>query len=173
MRNLLTVVMSLALISCVSHQEYPSDWMPIETANNDGCPNLIGTYSNSGLSNSNHYVPTLADILMPAFRGAADTIEINESIDSFLIAAIGNGEKNSELALSRNSEAVYCKGGSLIVEKGKVVNREGAIGKEWDTFIIQKNDQGLIVNRHHGAVGVLFVIPIAGKESHWFLYKKT
>ena len=173
MRNLLIVAICFALNSCVAHQEYPSGWKPIQTTNNVGCPNLSGAYSNSGESSGNRYVPPLIEVLMSKFSGSADTIEIIESNESFFLAAIENGENKAKLELPKNSDDVYCKEGALIIEKGKVVNREGALGKEWDTFLVQKSAQGLVVNRHHGAVGVLFVVPIAGKESHWFLYKKT
>jgi hypothetical protein len=173
MRKFLEITIALLLSGCVSNQEYPEGWKPVEKVNNQLCPALDGAYSNIGESNSDRYIPTLAEILMPKYGGSTDNIEITNFESSFLLSAIQNGESKAKFELPKNGDDIYCKNGALIIEKGKVVNREGAVGKEWDSFVIQKNEQGLVINRHHGAVGMLFFVPIAGKESLWFLYKKT
>lgn len=170
MRIFLIIAISLLFFGCVSKQDYPESWKQIK-ASDSNCPDISGTYDNYGIRTDSSYQPILSSLL-GLNMAPPENINLELTKDSLTITDLSQNQKDESISLSFNPEYLYCKNGYLVLEKGKSQNREGALGKEWQTYVFSINDDGLVLNKTQSAIGMLFFVPIAGSESNWVLFKK-
>ena len=170
MRNTLIIGLLFVLVACVSTQDYPTEWSNVEKTGQE-CPDVSGSYEDTGIKTSSDYQPSLTQFL-GLNKYEADTV--NLTIKNNLIEAVAIKDKKivETKEFSYPTESAYCKEGNWVIENNDSHNREGVLGKEWKTYFLSNNSDGLVINQKQSAVGMIFFVPIAGSESTWVLFKR-
>ena len=170
MRILSFVAVTVILTGCVSKQDYPSEWSELQLSNSN-CPSISGIYSNMGLVTEAPYAPLLHRVLN--VQQAAESIAIHSTGKKITITPYNAGVKASIIELEFPTENIYCENGYLVIDNAYGYNRGGALAQEWKTYYLAQTADGLIVKQKHSALGMLFFIPVASSETHWFLFRNT
>ncbi|WP_108061125.1 hypothetical protein [Poseidonibacter lekithochrous] len=155
---------------CVSKQDFPSSWEKIDTNKSTECSNIVGVYQNKGQIESSEYSPLLSEYLFTDIE-KSDFIEISKNNDTFYMKAYLEENLISEKSFDINSKSISCKDGFWLIHKDKSHNDGGVLAKEWDSFNLTKNKDGLIIKKVNNALGLFFLIPVIGHDTSWVLFK--
>lgn len=171
------LILSLAFIlpGCSSHAVYPSDWASLSPGAADGCPSLAGFYRNAGeravpVGGSPQYSPPyLSSHFFADTAAAARAVGVRISGDAnaeITIALLGDDALPAPRVLQRQTH-YRCEDGWLLLEPSRWL-AENVSGFESMTYRLRKADDGaLVVQVDASAVGVVFLVPVAGRSTEW------
>lgn len=169
--KLVSLILIVFIFSgCVSKQEFPSGWNKIGLERNLECPDIVGIYKNNGIIESNENGPLLSSYLK-LNADNANLIKISQDKGIFNIKAFTDNKIINEKNF--NNKSISCNKGFWIINNDENHNSGGVLGKEWNTFYLTKNEDGLIIKKENSAVGLFFLLPIIGHDTSWVLFKNN
>lgn len=173
-KNFTLFALTLFLAACVSVQDYPLAWGKPFLGEGGACPQVDGVFQNQGHGSDPRYPPNLAWQLFvhsSPWR-SADRVQI-QLTDSNIVS-IRTLSGNSVLYqhdLVRGKNTFSCEGGFLAIPKGQFINRDGVLASENATVYLAPSDGGsLVVKERTTAVGLMFLVPVAGSSTTWSRY---
>lgn len=173
---LLSLIIFILLCSCASHEKYPPEWHTLKTEHSSNCSKIIGKYENSGESTHPEYKPELSSLLFPDKKFAPQATHISFTFHEPDIVDIAVWENSTTIFHQRFAQQegeVYCEDGLLKIDLNKNVNQGGALATEWSTLSLGKSQDSLIVKNENGAIGMMFLIPIAGTGTSWYKFRQS
>jgi hypothetical protein len=165
-------LLAVALASCVSiaDDDYPHDWSPV-LAGNKACPDLSGSYVNSGRG-----VPRvlLAKWILPK------TTAPLEGIERIQLAGPTNGGLTIQLTQNPSTTVAvreWKEGSDYRCERGwLVLQLEGIVIPPFGYFkgakFARTVDGELVVESNQSGFGLspYALVPVAHHDSQWYLY---
>lgn len=165
---------SLFLSACSFHNSYPANWAPLQLSSSIECPNIAGTYINKGEGDNPKYEPELSWHL---FRNSAPWkeathISFEQNDNKLLNITLWNEEKRIfNKQLNNTSNEFICEEGLLKIKTREYLNREGVLGTEWSVLGLVRSENYLVVKNESGAIGMMFIVPVAGSGTNWYRFK--
>lgn len=169
------LVMVLVMTGCSSHGVYPVEWGSLSRGEGDGCPSLAGVYWNAGeravpAGGSPQYSPPYLSSYFFADTAAgarATRVRIRGDANAELtVAALGEGVSLAPRLLTQQVH-YRCEDGWLLLESSRWM-AEQVSGFESMTYRFRRtNDGAMAVQVSTSGVGVVFVVPIAGRSTEW------
>jgi len=174
------LILSLAFIlpGCSSHAVYPGDWASLSPGAADGCPSLAGVYRNAGEravpeGGSPQYSPPYLSSHFFADTAAAaraDRVRISDDGNAEItIALLGDDALPAPRVLQRQTH-YRCEDGWLLLESSRWL-AENVSGFESMIYRLRKaNDGAMVVQVDSSAVGIVFLVPVAGSSTEWYRF---
>ncbi len=173
----LTALLSILLISsCATHEEYPNKWEQIHHLSSTDCVNISGKYNNTGVSSTPGYEPELSWKLFPDYELKNKVTSISflfQEPEILSITLWNNDEAIYVKDFLKHKNDFYCEDGLIKIKIKKNINREGVLASEWSTLGFSKAKNNLIVKNENGAIGMMFLIPVAGTGTNWYKFEKS
>lgn len=182
----LASVLALLLVQgcamTAGEREYPRGWKPPVPMSEGKCPDIAGTYENTGYTGPLNALvkqndgPFLAGLLMGAKAGGAreGKIVITKSGEGELEISYlpGNREPATEGLLSLKKGDYTCGGGFMTIKKSRQVSEE-ITGIEMSTYRIARTyDGALVVDDHETGLGLaMCLFPVGSAENTWYRYE--
>lgn len=171
----LALVAAVVMPGCSSHGVYPVEWGGLSAAEGDSCPSVAGVYQNAGeravpKGGSPQYSPPYLSSYFFADTAAEareNRVRITGEADVALRIELLDEQASVEPRLLLRQEHYRCEDGWLLLETSRWM-AEQASGFESMAYRFRKTDDGAMVVRvSASAVGVVFVVPVAGSSTEW------
>jgi hypothetical protein len=184
----------LSIVGCITTTPYPNDWSQRATNTTVLCPDLTGSYENSGLraeGSADKDVAMLTTILFPdpeqglgwqllnsAEELAISHVTIEDRGDNGLLVKAWVGDELFMESLL-TAQQLSCVEGRRIYHDTywgldglwpglPLVTRNSA-----DSTISLAVNGSLVIQKQVSGAGVFIVIPIAGKSQNWYRFNQT
>jgi hypothetical protein len=163
---------------CSSHGVYPGDWAGLSPDGVVGCPSLAGDYWNAGEravpeGGSPQYAPPYLSSFFFADTAAAaraNGLRISGDANAGLTISLRGGDALPAPLDLRRQTHYRCEDGWLLLESSRWL-AENVSGFESMTYRLRKaNDGAIVVQVHASAVGVVFLVPVAGSSIEWYRF---
>jgi len=170
---------SLFFISCASYQKYPPEWAELVLPEDDKCPDISGTYMNSGERGDSRASIYLSILLGFEDKTATAThVQIRQSDDNNLEAFVWNEQKVvSKRFFSKKNKGFSCSSKGIEIPIGKEeIEREKAASEEAGgritLYLTKSTDGALVIERKSSASGYsLLYIPVVARSYEWYRFK--
>jgi len=167
----------LILYSCVSQQSYPTDWPPLNSLDNDKCPNISGRYSDAG-EMTNKTKVSLSDVFGKS-KLKITHVEIKQANEDTLQMLFWDSDNLVD-------ESIYSIGHKCLPEgiPIRLVSRvyfpikdaKGITPVSMNSFtvVLTKNINGeLVIGYTYSSMEmVFFVFPVANSASDYLRFKQ-
>lgn len=160
---------------CSSHGAYPVEWGGLSASPADSCPSLAGEFQNAGEravpqgGSPQSSPPYLSSYFLADTAAAARATRVRITGDAnteLMVEALGEAASPEPRVLQRQ-EDYRCEDGWLVLASSRWV-AEQVSGFESMTYRFRRaNDGALVVQVSASALGVIFVVPIAGSSTEW------
>ena len=174
----LMLFVAFVATGCSYHAVYPADWPSLSSGAADGCPSLAGVYRNAGeravpKGGSPQYSPPyLSSHFFADTAAAARAVAVRISGDAdagLSVSLLGATALLAPRDLRRQTH-YRCEDGWLLLESSRWL-AENVSGFESMTYRLRKADDGaLVVQVDASAVGVVFLVPVAGRSTEWYRF---
>jgi hypothetical protein len=179
------ILASTFVSSCFFYKGYPKNWAPLKTDAKLDCWQILGTYSDEGLTSGKKPQPvSLSRILLSGGMNAWNSDYTPEGIsvkiaklseDSLEISTWKDGKQWTVRTFSRSRKEFSCSSKGVTIPQGRNgYSGEGfAIGSIWMHLNLAINKEGsLVVEGVTSELGAFIVIPYAGGSSNWAIFKR-
>jgi hypothetical protein len=167
------VLSCLFFTSCASYQKYPSGWADLILPRDEKCPDISGTFMNSGetAKGQSTYLSTLFDFWeTPSSVGQ---IQITRSDNDKLEISAWHGQKllSGKIYSKRNGEYI-CSSRGIEIPIGRMEKTAGEAGEGVTLYLVKSTDDALVIERKSSAGGYsLLYIPMVGSSYEWYRFK--
>lgn len=169
------IVAAVLSTGCSSHGAYPVEWGDLSPAVGESCPSLAGEFQNAGEravpeGGSPQYSPPYLSSYFFADTAAAARAKrvriTGDGNEALKVELFGEAASPQPRILQRQ-EDYRCEDGWLLLESSRWV-AEQVSGFESMTYRFRRaNDGALVVQVSASALGVIFLVPIAGSSTEW------
>lgn len=171
----LVLVVVLVAPSCSSHGVYPVEWGDLSPSSGDSCPSLAGVFQNAGEravpeGGSPQYSPPYLSSYFFADTAAAaraNRVRITGDANEELTVELLGEDASLEPRILQRQAHYRCEDGWLLLKSSRWI-AENVSGFESMTYRFRKTHEGaMVVQVSSSAVGVVFVVPVAGSSTEW------
>lgn len=181
-----TLILGLAFAgSCFFYKGYPREWPPLETHTKQGCWQILGTYSDEGVtSGKKPQGVSLSQILLTGgldswnadYAAEGMSVKIAKlSEDTLEISNWKDGQQLSARTFSHSKKEFSCTSKGLTIPQGRTgYGGEGfEVGASWMHLNLAVNKEGsLVIEGVESEVGAFIIIPVVGGSSCWAVFKR-
>ncbi|CAM3316984.1 hypothetical protein [Halomonas lysinitropha] len=173
------IVAAVLSSGCSSHGTYPVEWGGLSASPGDSCPSLTGVYRNAGEravpeGGSPQYSPPYLSSYFHANSTTAvraKRVRITGDANAELMVEALDEAAPLEQRILQRQEDYLCEDGWLLLESSRWV-AEQVSGFESMTYrFTRANDGTLVVQVSASALGVIFVVPVAGSSTEWHRFQ--
>jgi hypothetical protein len=169
-----TIVLScVSLTSCASYQKYPSEWADLILPQGEECPDISGTYVNSGETANGRSTHLSALFDFGETPSTVKQIQITQSDnDKLEISAWQERKLVSRKIYSKRNGEYGCSSKGIEIPIGKTERAAGAEGEGVTLYLVKSTDGALVIEKKSSAGGYsLLYIPMVGSSYEWYRFK--
>lgn len=185
---LCVIAVQFGIAGCISTTPYPDEWSPLGINTTSQCPNLSGSYENFGLSATDpadRYKPMLAEVFFPqdgpgyTALKAVSHVTIDDQGDDGLVVKAWVGDELLVERLLIASQLTCIEGNRIFHNTSwdyaglKMLPIFLASRKSTDHLISLTADGSLVMQNNDIEIGVVTIIPMAGKGQNWYKFSRT
>lgn len=163
----------LFFTSCASYQKYPAEWAELILPQGARCPDISGTYVNSG-ETAKGQITHLSTLFgfeeMPSTVAQVRITQLDN--DNLEISAWHDQKLVSKEIYSKRNEEYSCSSKGVEISIGKMEKTVGAPGEGVILYLAKSADGALVIERKSSAGGYsLLYIPMVGSSYEWYRFK--
>lgn len=154
-------------------ESYPKEWPKMLTIEKNECVNISGRYTNMDSENG----VSLAGVFIKNWYGNkyykdVESVRVIQSNDSIIVNINDNYHFNEKRMLIFDKD-IFCKNGKIVFKQSGFAAEDVVMGYVSNTFTFQNAEDGsLILHCQSSGVGTCCLLPIAGTQGKYHLFRK-